>query len=190
MPSKPLILALTGPKSSGKSTLAKALVAKYPDLFIRQRFAEGLKLMLAAFFRFQGATESQIEAMLDGDLKEEPTFYLDGNTPRLAMQTLGTEWRDMISRDLWAKAWLTSATIALVQGRSIIVDDCRFNHEALAIWNLEGLIIRINREGCLPGPHPSESEYLQIKPDLIIQNLQDNPNSMLIQLEQFLGQIQ
>lgn len=179
------VIALIGPKSSGKSTLAKAFVEKHPD-FIRQRFAEPIKLMLASFLKFQGATESQIEAMLDGDKKESLTIYLDSQTPRLAMQTLGTEWRNLISKTLWSSAWLNKAISLANSGKSIIVDDMRFLHEGDVVRSLGGIVIKIDRRNFLPGSHPSESEYLKIKHDLIVFNTEDRPERMLLQLEQYL----
>lgn len=182
------LIALSGPKGSGKSTLAKSLTSKHPQ-FIRQRFAEPIKLMLAEFLRFQGVDQTTINRMLDGDLKEAPSRFFDNQTPRLAMQTLGTEWREMISRNLWTNAWKQAAVSQLSIGKSIIVDDLRFQHEARTIWNLEGIVIQIDRDKCQPGPHPSEREYRNIFPDHHIYNPEDSPEKMLVNLEIILGLI-
>jgi tRNA uridine 5-carbamoylmethylation protein Kti12 len=185
MPSHKLI-ALSGPKNSGKSTLAKSLVAKHPQ-FVRQRFAEPIKLMLGAFLKFQGATEEKIYEMLDGTFKETPTNYFSGQTSRLAMQTLGTEWRDLVDKNLWTNAWIKAAEKEWINNKSIIVDDLRFIHEAQYIWNLEGIVIQIDRDKCQPGDHPSEKEYLNIQADRNIYNPEDYPEKMLINLEIILG---
>lgn len=184
MPHK--LIALSGPKGSGKSTLAQSLVAKHPQ-FIRQRFAEPIKLMLGKFLEFQGVDETTIYRMLDGDLKEEPSRFFVGNTARLAMQTLGTEWRDMLDKNLWTNAWQQAAVSQLSIGKSIIVDDLRFQHEAQTIWSLEGIVIQIDRDKCHPGDHPSERDYLNIFPDRHIYNQEGSPEKMLVNLEIILG---
>ena len=182
------VIALIGPKSSGKSTLAKAYLDKYRGKVIITSLAEPIKLMLGTFFSYQGEENPDvIYQMLYGDLKEQPTPYLNNQTPRHAMETLGTEWRNLIDRDLWLASWQRKAIHILTKSnKTVIVDDLRFQHEAKAVKNLEGHIIHISREGCLPGLHPSESEYLQIKPDLIIFNTENKPEQMLLQLEQYL----
>jgi hypothetical protein len=173
------VLGLIGPKGCGKTTLAKQLT----DLgCIRLNFADPLKQMLTTFLQLQGASEANIKAMLNGNLKETPTKYLNHQTPRRAMQTLGTEWRDLVDRKLWSEAWLNRARLLLQAGRSIVADDIRFLHEAEVVKSLGGKLIRIERQGFLPGEHLSEKEYLQIKPDLYLSNIEDDPRSMYNQL--------
>ena len=93
------------------------------------------------------------------------------------MQTLGTEWRDLIDKNFWVNIWLRAATFV----PKIVVDDMRFLHESEAVRNIDGKIILIERPGIGPGTHPSEQEYLQIDPDFQIINDQE-PMNMLLQL--------
>jgi hypothetical protein len=53
--------------------------------------------------------------MTSGDLKEVPVDCLDGQTPRRAMQLLGTEWGRTLSADLWINAWRRAAEVACLE---------------------------------------------------------------------------
>ncbi len=175
-----LILGICGPMGSGKTTLANLLVQVG---WYRQRFATPLKSMLHVFLAQQGLDDRLIERMIDGDLKETPSAYFNGRTPRHAMQTLGTEWRDMIDKNLWVDAWRRSLVANFLNRPSckIVVDDLRFPHEADAIRSVDGKVIIIQRPGSEAGSHPSEHEYLNIQPDQVIQN-DKTPGHMLDQL--------
>lgn len=110
--------------------------------------------------------------MLYGSLKEEPTEYFCGRSPRYAMQTLGTEWRDLIHKNLWVNAWERDIINLWKSYRcKIIVDDMRFIHEAERLRSLGGTIIEINRPGfARNNTHISESEFTKIEPDYFIHN--------------------
>ncbi len=101
-------------------------------------------------------------AHLEGDLKETPTELLAGQTPRWAMQTLGTEWgRELMGPDIWANAWEHAATLVLNEGGTVVVDDCRFPNELEAVRHLGGVAINILRPSLrIPWEHKSESHEL------------------------------
>ena len=123
--------------------------------------------------------------MLDGDLKETPSTFLGGKSPRLAMQTLGTEWRDTINRNLWVDVWKRYVQ-NFPSDAKILVDDLRFAHEATAVRELGGKIVRIRRPNAQnPGwtniNHISEVESLTLPVDGEIRN-DSTPDAMLDQL--------
>jgi hypothetical protein len=133
------ILALTGPAGSGKSEAAKYL--SYGHGFTPVKFAGPLKAMLAGFYRACGLNDDEIDRKLEGDLKEVSCPFLCGQTPRYAMQTLGTEWgRKLMGDGLWTNAW--AAKVAKVDG-PVVTDDCRFPNEAWLVGCHEGEVVKL-----------------------------------------------
>lgn len=144
----PDVVAFTGLAGSGKSTAAQFLVDKLG--YTRVRFAGPLKDMMRAL----GLSERQIE----GDLKETPCEWLNGRTPRYAMQHLGTSWgRDLIGPDFWLELWHRHTSIVLHAGGRVVVDDLRFPNEAAAIRKFGGDIFKIEGRGGIAGGHVSEA---------------------------------
>lgn len=147
------LIALTGYAGTGKSTAAKYLVEQRDYVLVK--FAGPLKDMMRAL----GLSERQIE----GDLKEQPCSLLCGQTPRWAMQSLGTEWgRQHIGVNLWVNAAMDRVDYLIHSGRSVVIDDCRFPNEALAVQKAGGRLINIYRAGTEPalGAHQSELNIL------------------------------
>lgn len=143
-----MIIGLTGYAGSGKSTVAKHLVAAHG--FTLVKFAGPLKAMLRAL----GLGDRELE----GDLKEKPHPLLGGCPPRYAMQTLGTEWgRTLIHTDLWVNAAMEMVADVLDHGGRVVMDDCRMPNEAQAIIDRGGFIARVTRPGFGPvNGHSSE----------------------------------
>lgn len=141
------LLGIHGKAGSGKSTAAQVLI---DGGFKRVKFAGPLKNMLRAI----GLTDRHIE----GDLKETPCDMLLGQTPRHAMQTLGTEWgRGCIGGEFWTNLARREIVMAMAQGFSVVVDDVRFQNEADLIREWGGMVLHIDRgESIAPG-HVSEN---------------------------------
>lgn len=132
-----IIIGFAGRMGAGKDTAAAALTG-----FENVKLAGALKAMLAALLRYQGASESTINSMLEGALKEIPSALLGGRTPRFAMQTLGTEWgRDTMASDLWIDA----ASRRLSQFDRVAFTDVRFPNEVAMIKARGGKVYRIER---------------------------------------------
>lgn len=181
------IIGLVGPMGVGKTTVATLLRERHG--FMVEPFAAPLKKMLAALLYHQGVTQSTVTEMLAGDAKETPSVYLAGASPRRAMQTLGTEWRDTIDRNLWTQIW--RGRVKLMGNRSVVVDDMRFLHEAEAIRAMGGKVFRISRPDRIheytmhpahPAWHLSEQEWERIEPDGILVNREGNAVQVLDQM--------
>jgi hypothetical protein len=160
------VVALTGAAGSGKSTAADYLVGTG---WKRVKFAGPLKDMMRALYRGAGRADDQIERRIEGDLKEQPDPLLGAmNTPRWAMQTLGTQWgRDLITPDLWTGIAACRIRAHLDAGDRVVVDDCRFENEAAAIRALGGRVVRLVGRGGIPGDHASERG---VEPDMTCEN--------------------
>lgn len=156
------IVAIAGLIGAGKTTVAMHLCENHN--FRRVRFAGPLKDMIAAL----GLSREEI----DGSLKETPCDLLGGQTPRHAMQTLGTEWgRQMIVGDLWIRAW-RRAVAEVPEGVGVVVDDMRFPNEAAEVRKFpRSTVVRIARTGPRRTEnydHPSELQTFE--PDVTIYN--------------------
>lgn len=148
-------IGFTGYKGAGKDTAAQVLIAKG---YQPQSFAAAMKAMLAALMLFQGATEEEIHRYLDGDWKNQPCPYLDGHTPRYAMQTLGTEWgRKKMSDRFWINTLARRIKLFVLN----VITDVRFpNEEEYVREELGGPVVWINDEKDRDDLHESES-YIQ-----------------------------
>ena len=149
---EPRLIALYSPApGSGKSTVAEHLESRG---FQTVKFAGPLKDMVRVLlFDHCGIDHATTERYVDGDLKEEVIPEI-GVTSRRIQQSLGTEWgRDLIREDLWVH--LTRQTVArhLSAGRSVVIDDMRFQNEWMMVRDLRGQVIRIDR------PSLSAPEY-------------------------------
>jgi hypothetical protein len=161
-----MLVAVTGQKGSGKDTFAGGLIS---EGFVQTRFADPLKNMLRTLFNDAGIDP---EDYIEGPYKEAPCDLLCGKTPRHAMQTLGTEWRDMIDRKLWTRLWQARVTLLLEQGIPVVVTDCRFIHEAATIREMGGYIVRVERPTHRnDDQHISETEMSIIEVDEVVLNM-------------------
>jgi hypothetical protein len=101
-----------------------------------------------------GFTQEQ----LYGDLKTEVDPFW-GITPRDVFQRFGTEvMHTQFGKDIWVKTLLRRASAE--PEVAVIVSDMRFMHEAIALRELGGTLIRIDRDvEHMPGEddHPSET---------------------------------
>lgn len=162
------VLGITGRKRHGKDTVARELVLHG---FKVVRFADPLKEMLRAFYRAHDLVSTEIERRIEGDLKEHPCIYLNGQTPRYAMQTLGTEWgRNLIDTNLWTDSLHRRASLH----DKVVVPDVRFENECAKIHEMDGKVARVDasdrvRED-IHSNHSSETGIGKLPVDLEIDN--------------------
>lgn len=153
----PRLVGLIGRKGAGKDTAADLLLSRgYQNV----KFAGALKDMIRCVLAYQGVDATTIERMIEGDLKEVPTDYLAGRTPRYAMQTLGTEWgRKLIGEDFWVGATLLRIKAFLTDNREVVVTDVRFHNEMDEIEEEGGVNYGVEADWIKPveGEHESEA---------------------------------
>lgn len=148
IPSRPLMIGLCSPvMGSGKTTFAEALVRNHG--FVRLSVAATLKAMVQTFLQESGLDcYDAKELITDPDLKEYPIKELNWQSPRYAMQTLGTEWgRELLGDDIWIGSAIRKAQYLMSQGQSVVFDDVRFENEAQAIVKASGAMVRVWRPG-------------------------------------------
>lgn len=159
-----ILIGIAGPAQSGKSTLAgefRRLVEFRGQKYREQPFAGPLKRMLASI----GVDVSDLS-------KNTPVPFLDGSvTPRIMMQTLGTEWGRSLLPDLWLRVWRCELDNS---AHTVCVPDVRFDNEADLIRELGGVIIHVQRKptaDMLAVPaHVSEVGITRTKGDIILRN--------------------
>jgi len=92
-------------------------------------------------------------------------------TPRLALQTLGTEWGRRLTPDIWVEAAIREADARLKPGWGtvipapmVVIPDMRFRNEFEAVKRYGGKTLRLYRRDAPPlrYQHPSEKDLWEI----------------------------
>ena len=146
------LIGLVGRKGAGKDTAAAALVSQGYKV---AKFAGALKAMIRGYLYYLGVHDDAATALIeDAKVKEMASDYFLGQTPRHAMQTLGTEWgRDLVHPEIWVNACMAHCH----QLKKAVITDVRFPNEVAAVLKAGGIIIRIVRNAnCVMDGHASE----------------------------------
>lgn len=139
------LIAVAGSSGSGKTELTK--IGKEEYGFVVVKFADPLKEMLVAL----GLSDYDVNG--PNHHRNTPHPLLVGKSPRHAMQTLGSEWRDLIDKTLWSNiAFHRIIDMYQAGHRRIMIDDLRFLHEQDAIRKLHGFIWKVRRPSVEPTP--------------------------------------
>lgn len=162
------VVGITGRKCHGKDSVARELAEQG---FVIARFADPLKAMLRAFYAAHELDANEIERRIEGDLKEVPCEFLNGRTPRHAMQTLGAEWgRDRIHTDLWTDSLKRRVNLK----EKVAIPDVRYSNECEVIRELGGKVVRIDASKRIPpnehSGHSSETAVDRLQVDIEIDN--------------------
>lgn len=163
------IVALTGLKGSGKTTVAAAL-AKHHG-FKRMAFADALKMEAA-----QALTMLDYEPNTYAQMEEAKRLLQRMHTPgekeqfRGLMQWLGTEWRRANDADYWVRQLYDKLKL-LAQDARVVIDDCRFENEAAMLRGFGARVYRVYREGVSGNDaHLSETEQQSLHVDEMLLN--------------------
>lgn len=153
--SRRVIVGISGAAGSGKSTVADHLVRNHG--FVRLKFAGALKAMMRALLLETGAEPDVVDECIDGYYKDRRVTQLSGQTPRHAMQTLGTEWgRQCMGGDFWVDI-VRSRIMTLPETTNIVIDDVRFENEAALIRRCGGTVLHLTGRGGIDSDHLSET---------------------------------
>lgn len=133
------VIAFAGPKSCGKDTAAKRLLARNAlagtTIFQQVNFADPLKAACGLIFGF---TQNE---MFDADLKEVPLNRWPYKTPREVLQNVGQLFRTMYAQDIWVKAW--QRRIQATTAACIVVTDLRHEEELDLLKQMGAKIIYV-----------------------------------------------
>ena len=183
-----MIIGVSGKAQSGKDTVSKMIAytiwyyncsqrlqpfslehynntyEKFDDVidftyWYKTSFANKLKQCLSDILNVS------ISKFEDNEFKKSEVEWL-GITVRELLQKFGTAIRNEVSDDFWVKACLNN----LEKEDDYLITDVRFKSEAKGIKDLEGIIVRVNREGAGAGNHISEIDLDDYSFDYVINN--------------------
>lgn len=180
----PQVIAICGAKRSGKDTIASIISEKYGYEHIK--IAHKLKQVCKILFNF---TDEQLEC----DCKEDvdPHWNI---SPRQAMQFIGTDVMQYeiqrilpnIDRRFWIQS--ISRDIDMNKNTKYVISDLRFHHEVDELRKRNAMIIKIERPTRSSiDSHISETEYLNISPDILVKNNGEGLGELISQIESFFG---
>lgn len=160
------VIVICGRGQSGKSTAA-GLLAQRAGYRVFS-FADPVKRMLLAMGQGLGMEPRHLFGTNDD--KNEPLEVLSGKSARFAMQTLGTEWRQLLDMDLWVKHMLMR--LKHTDANRVVIDDMRFQHEYEAMLAYGATIVGIEspRQGVTNSTHASEQWDFKSTGMPVIQN--------------------
>jgi hypothetical protein len=164
-----MIIALSGPMGSGKSTAVEILKFMVRDMGVNKpikviKFAQPLYDMQEMIYRRISSVYGR------------PTSFVKD---RKLLQYLGTEWgRETIGETIWVDLWEKEVKTALQDGYVVVCDDARFDNEAESVRRMEGYLIKIvadqsHRRADNPNGianHASEAGIKDVYANTIISN--------------------
>lgn len=155
-----MIIGISGKARAGKDTLADYLAQNYG--FIKVAFADEIKVKCCIDFKLS-------YEQLYGSLKETKDHRYD-KTPREILQAMGQFYRS-INVNFWVDKCINKVSL----DKNYVITDVRRDNEYYAIKNINGKIIRINRDNILRGyisnsEDISETDLVNHDFDLNIEN--------------------
>lgn len=153
------VIAFTGKKRSGKTTLVVDFISKLAEgdhSAARINFKTALLEQAKVHFPDFLAKEAELECVTVDELLETKPHAI-----RQFLQNYGTDLFRGNDPNYWVKKWVESITQATTD--FILVDDLRFMNEAAAVKSVGGVIIRIIR----PSVGDSDGHASEMEMDLI-----------------------
>jgi len=174
-----MIIAISGKKGSGKSTIGEIF---RNNGYILDSFANSVKDICTILFNYD---RNKLEGITEEDRKwRENTNNKYNITPREAMILVGTEFgRKMINENIWIDTLFNRYDKN--DNKKLVITDLRFPNEYEEIKKRGGIIIRINRYNNKNLHYETECLLDEYKFDYIIDNngtideLKDKINKIL-----------
>ena len=140
------IIGVTGLIGSGKDTVANYLTTFHG--FKKVSFASSLKDAVAGVFHWdrellEGATKTSREWREQVDLWWAERLNIPHLTPRWILQYWGTE---VCRKSFHDDIWVASLEKRIISSKDdIVVTDCRFANEVIALKNAGAITLRVHR---------------------------------------------
>lgn len=163
----PLIALYSPVMQSGKSEVAKALVAHRGYHLVK--FADPMKEILAGLYRKEGASEGLTYRMLEGDLKEKAIPQV-GRSARHMLQTLG-DWGRGLHPDFWVNQAMRKVEDLNASGFPVVIDDLRYPNEYEAVILRGGYPVQVVRPGTKPYTAHRSEGLLDSYPMTVLENI-------------------
>jgi dephospho-CoA kinase len=172
-----MIIGLCGNQGSGKDTVGNILVSEYG--FIKLSFATALKDVASILFSWprdllEGATQESRAWRETTNEYWSNKMGIEGFTPRKALQFIGTDLlRNQLYTDIWIDIIENKINMIFQSDpqAKIVITDCRFTNELNLIRKFKHtLIMKILRTNHIASQHSSETESLNYKFDITLEN--------------------
>jgi len=133
-----MMIGISGRRGAGKDAIADVFVKEFG--FWRIGLADPMKRF---FLNEEVFTKDQLFGPSANREEVDPRW---DKSARQALQTLGTEWGRSFCEDLWVQILIRDAhRIQRLEGRSIVVTDCRFKNELDALKGAGAFLVRVVR---------------------------------------------
>jgi dephospho-CoA kinase len=138
-----MLVALFGPPSAGKDTVAKRLVEQHG--FVRVAFADKVRELA-----YEVITEPDGKELIDNFGWE--VCKRDNEYFRLLLERVGDGARKVLGESIWIDAVYNEIDALLDDGKSVVITDLRKENEAEMVKDFNGIIWHITRPGCEKRP--------------------------------------
>ena len=194
-----MIIGVSGKAQSGKDTVSKMIIYTIWYYSCSQRlFPFGLdhynriyEIIINSNYWYKTSFANKLKQCLgnilnvrvsqfeDNEFKKSEIEWL-GITVRELLQKFGTAIRNEVCDDFWVKACLKDYN----KNDNWVISDVRFKSEAKGIKDLEGILLRVNREGAGAGNHISEIDLDDYSFDYVINN-DGSMEDLLLKVKEF-----
>lgn len=177
------VIAFTGKKRSGKTSLVSAFMAEVGGLgytAVRVGFKQALLDQVKVHFPdfLQSTADAMRNIENDGSWTIDKVLEDKPSSIRQFLQNYGTDLFRNEDPNYWTKKWVDN--VSTLGTDFVLVDDLRFMNEAAAVKNLGGVIIRIKR----PSVGDSDTHLSEVEMDCIHADFEIEEEDLALAIHQ------
>lgn len=151
-------------RGAGKTATAQIIKALVPDAVIMS-FADGVREMADALLAYAEIAPAERLRLVRVD-KNEPISALGGVSARQLLIGIGTTFGRGLSPDFWSSLLATRIDRALFVGKTVVIDDLRFEEEYAAVQKRGGAVWTVEK----PDADDAEPNPLHLVADVKLIN--------------------